>query len=48
MSMVYGDIFMRVLYATRPYEKEKGSADLLMKKWSEIAKKNISGIRDNR
>ena len=41
MSMVYGDIFMRVLYATRPYEKEKGSADLLMKKWSEIAKKNI-------
>ncbi len=24
-AVVYGDIFMRVLYATRPYEKEPGS-----------------------
>ena len=24
MALIYGDLFMRVLYATRPYEKEKG------------------------
>ncbi len=32
---------MRVLYATRPYEKVPGSADALHRKWAEIAKKNI-------
>ena len=32
-AVVYGDIFMRVLYATRPYEKEPGSADALHQKW---------------
>ena len=26
-AVVYGDLFMRVLYATRPYEKEKGAAN---------------------
>jgi predicted nucleotide-binding protein (sugar kinase/HSP70/actin superfamily) len=42
MSMIYGDVFMRVLFATRPYEQVKGSADELFEKWSEIAAKNIS------
>jgi len=43
MGMVYGDVFMKVLYATRPYEAEPGAADQLMEKWSSIAKKNIHG-----
>jgi len=41
MGIVYGDLLMRVLYATRPYEFETGSADLLYEKWSVLAKKNI-------
>lgn len=40
-SFVYGDVFMKVLYATRPYELEEGSADRLFDYWSEIAKKDI-------
>ena len=40
MSIVYGDLFMRVLYATRPYEKVKGSANKLYEKWNAIAKEN--------
>lgn len=43
MGMVYGDVFMRVLYQTRPYELEEGSADKLHKKWIEAAKANIAG-----
>lgn len=41
MSMVYGDVLMRVLYATRPYEAVKGTANGLFEKWSERAKQNI-------
>ena len=41
MALVYGDLFMRVLYATRPYEKVKGSANKLHEKWSAKAKINI-------
>ncbi|MGL6186890.1 MAG: acyl-CoA dehydratase activase-related protein [Clostridium chrysemydis] len=40
MAMVYGDLFMRVLYKTRPYEKEKGSANALYEKWRLKAKEN--------
>lgn len=40
-SFVYGDLFMKVLYATRPYEVEEGSADRLFEHWSEIARKDI-------
>ena len=32
-AIVYGDIFMRVVYATRPYEKAPGSANALHEKW---------------
>ena len=32
-AVIFGDIFMRVLYATRPYEKVPGSANELHKKW---------------
>jgi len=41
MALIYGDLFMRVLYATRPYEKIKGSADALYEKWNERAKENV-------
>ncbi len=33
MALVYGDLLMRVLYRVRPYEKIKGSADLLYESW---------------
>ena len=47
MSLVYGDVLMRVLYATRPYEEEEGSANELFEKWSKKAKINIDkgGLR---
>ena len=41
-SIVYGDVFMRVLYATRPYEKIPGSANALHEKWKKRCIKNLS------
>ncbi|MDF2588432.1 MAG: 2-hydroxyacyl-CoA dehydratase [Anaerocolumna sp.] len=41
MALVYGDLFMRVLYRTRPYEMIEGSANGLYEKWNDIAIKNI-------
>lgn len=41
MALVYGDLFMRVLYRTRPYEKVEGSANELYKKWNERVKSNL-------
>ncbi|MDR1641616.1 MAG: 2-hydroxyacyl-CoA dehydratase [Clostridiales bacterium] len=40
-ALVYGDLFMRVLYKVRPYEKTPGSANALHRKWVEIAKKDL-------
>jgi len=40
-ALVYGDLFMRVLYRTRPYEKEKGAADRLHRKWVEKCKRDV-------
>ena len=40
-ALVYGDIFMRVLYRTRPYEKVKGSANALHAKWRDICIKSL-------
>lgn len=40
-ALIYGDVFMRVLYRMRPYELEKGSADALHEKW---VKKCISDL----
>ncbi|MFP3153043.1 2-hydroxyacyl-CoA dehydratase [Lachnospiraceae bacterium ZAX-1] len=34
-ALVFGDIFMRCLYRTRPYEAKPGSADALHAKWKE-------------
>ncbi|MCL2570919.1 MAG: 2-hydroxyacyl-CoA dehydratase [Defluviitaleaceae bacterium] len=33
-ALVYGDLLMRVLYRTRPYEAEPGSANALYDKWN--------------
>ncbi len=41
-ALIYGDVFMRVLYKTRPYEKLKGSADALHQKWADIAKRQVT------
>ena len=32
-SLIYGDLFMRVVYHTRPYEKVPGSVNALHEKW---------------
>lgn len=40
-SLVYGDVFMRVLYKIRPYEKVPGSANALHEKWRDICIKSL-------
>jgi len=45
MAIMIGDVLMRVLYRTRPYEKVPGSANALYEKWSakaEVAIKSLS------
>ena len=42
-SVVYGDILMRCLYRMRPYEKVKGSADALHKKWEKVCIDAVTG-----
>ncbi len=41
-AVVYGDIFMRALYATRPYEKEPGSANALHQTWKQRCVASLS------
>lgn len=41
IAVLYGDLFMRVLYRVRPYEKIPGSANVLYKKWVEKCKENV-------
>jgi predicted CoA-substrate-specific enzyme activase len=36
ISLIYGDLLMRMLYKVRPYEKIPGSANLLYEKWNDI------------
>ena len=40
-AVVYGDVFMRVVYRTRPYEAVPGSVNELYKKWADICKKAV-------
>ena len=40
-ALIYGDLFMRVLYRTRPYEVVKGSANALHEKWLKICQKSL-------
>ena len=37
-GFIYGDLLSRVLYRTRPYELEAGSANALYEKWNAICK----------
>lgn len=47
MAVLYGDLLMRVLYRVRPYEKIKGSANLLYEKWVERCMESLrTGNRD--
>ena len=41
IALIYGDLFMRVLYRTRPYERFPGSANILYERWMDIAKDNV-------
>lgn len=40
IAAMYGDLFQRVLYATRPYEKEPGSAEAIMKRYEKVIFEN--------
>lgn len=41
MAVLYGDLLMRLLYRVRPYEKIKGSANILSKNWMERCAKSV-------
>ncbi|MCL2851821.1 MAG: 2-hydroxyacyl-CoA dehydratase [Defluviitaleaceae bacterium] len=40
-GLVYGDLLMRVLYRTRPYEQVEGSANALYEKWNAICEASL-------
>ncbi len=42
MSVVYGDVLMQTLFATRPYELAKGSAETLYFKWVNRCKESLN------
>ena len=42
MGMIYGDLFMKVLYKTRPYEKVVGSANELYNNWVSKCKESVN------
>lgn len=42
MAMVYGDLLMRVTFAVRPYEKNKGETDELLRKWLRDLKPSLA------
>ena len=39
--VVFGDLLMRCLYRTRPYERDEGSVEALRQKWTKICIDNI-------
>lgn len=41
MALVYGDLFMRLVYRTRPYELEQGAVNSLYEFWKEKVKSNL-------
>ena len=43
-AICYGDLLMRVLYRTRPYEKEPGSANALYHQWNDKLKKAVRHV----
>lgn len=47
MGVIYGDLFIRVLYRVRPYETVKGSANKLYEYYREKAFKNVKNGNKN-
>ncbi|MBQ9980037.1 MAG: 2-hydroxyacyl-CoA dehydratase [Oscillospiraceae bacterium] len=49
-AAIYGDVLMKCLYKTRPYEVESGSANAMYEKWNEVCIKAIcrrgTGFKD--
>ena len=41
VAFLYGDLFERVVYRTRPYEQEAGAVDRLHQEWLEKIAKNV-------
>lgn len=41
IAFLYGDLFERVVYRTRPYELEEGSIDRLHQEWLKKVEKNV-------
>ena len=51
-ALIYGDLFMRVVYRTRPYEKVPGSVNALHEKWKQrcieaVKHPNMSEFKKN-
>ncbi len=46
MAMVYGDVLMKVINGTKPYEKNRGDVEKLHKKWQRKINENL--IKTNR
>jgi predicted nucleotide-binding protein (sugar kinase/HSP70/actin superfamily) len=46
-AVVYGDVFMNVVYRTRPYEKVPGSVNALHAKWKETCIKQLTKNKVN-
>lgn len=44
MSVMLGDLLMRLLYRTRPYEETPGSANALYEKWNSKAEKQVKSL----
>ena len=42
-ALIFGDLLMRCVYRTRPYEKEAGAADALHAKWEGICTHTLLG-----
>lgn len=41
MSMIYGDLLMKVLYRVRPYERVPGASDRLYETWLAACRQNV-------
>ena len=45
LGAIYGDLMMRLLYATRPYEAKKGSTEALLESWHDRIIDNILNFK---
>lgn len=41
VAFLYGDLFERVVYRTRPYEKTKGAVNKLHQQWIDVVQENV-------